>query len=157
MKTSTSASRSSKSGKKNQFIGLRKKIIIFCTAVFAILTFGSCTKKIVFPVSSTLPAAHASAKIKTDKNGNYSIDLTVKHIANPERLTPSRKFYVVWIETSQNGVVNLGQLRISNKLNGSLKTISSFKPISIFITAEDDPATKVHGMNIVLKTDSFDL
>jgi hypothetical protein len=104
-----------------------------------------------------IPAAQGSVKIKSDKNRNYALVLIVKHIAGPERLTPSRKCYVVWMETSQNGIKNLGRLRITDKLNGSLKAISSFKPISIFITAEDVSSVSTPGMDVVLKTDSFNL
>jgi hypothetical protein len=119
-------------------------------AAFAILAFGSCAQKIVFPISSIVPSAQGTTLIKKDKNKNYSIDLTVKHLANPERLTPPRKCYDVWIESSQNGVVNMGQLHITKNMNGSLKTISSFKPNTIFITAEDDPSIKEPGMDVVL-------
>lgn len=137
------------------FNHLKGKIIIFSMALFVAFSFASCAKKIVFPVSTVLPAAEGVVKIKTDKNKNYALELTVRHIAGPERLTPGRKCYVVWMETSENGIKNLGQLRISKKLNGSLETISSFKPTTVFITAEDDASTATPGMDVVLKTNSF--
>lgn len=157
MKTSTFTSPSSKKNIGKRLICLNGKTLIFFMAAFTIFAFGSCAKKIVFPVSPTEPAAQGTILFKTDKNGNYAIDLTVKHLANPDRLTPARKCYVVWIETSQNGVINLGQLHISKNMGGSLKTISSFKPTTIFITAEDDPTTKEPGQETVLRSESFNL
>ena len=157
MKTSTFTSPFSKINLGKRLIHLNGRMLIFFMAAFTILLFGSCAKKIVFPISTAQPAAQGTILFKTDKNKNYAIDLSVKHLANPERLSPARKCYIVWIETTQNGVYNLGQLHISKSMSGSLKTISSFKPTKIFITAEDDPTIKEPGMETVLKSESFDL
>jgi hypothetical protein len=157
MKTSTYTIPISKNNIRKRFILLNGKILIFLMTAITIFVLGSCAKKIVFPVSPTEPAAQGTILFKTDKNKNYAIDLTVKHLANPERLTPARKCYVVWIETAQNGVINLGQLHISKNMGGSLKTNSPYKPNTIFITAEDDPTIKEPGMYTVLRSESFNL
>jgi len=157
MKTSTFNSPVSKNDIVKRIIFLNGKTLIFFMAIFTIFLFGSCAKKIIFPISSVVPAAQGTILFKTDKNSNYSIDLSVKHLASPDRLSPARKCYVVWIETTNNGVINLGQLQISKNMSGNLKTISSFKPTTIFITAEDDPTIKEPGMDIVLRSESFDL
>ena len=129
-------------------------VLISCLIIFSL---GSCAKKIVFPVSTALPAASGSVSIKLDKNKNYAIALNVKHMAGPERLQPAKSNYVVWIETAEKGTINLGRVKISKSLTGSLKAITPFKPIVVFITAEEDPNIKFPGMQVVLKTNSFDL
>ncbi len=157
MKTSTFTSPSSKNNIGKRLIRLSGKTVVFLMAAITILALGSCAKKIVFPISPIVPSAQGTILFKTDKNKNYVIDLTVKHLANPDRLTPARKCYVVWIDTEQNGVINLGQLHISKNMGGSLKTNSPFKPTAIFITAEDDPTIKEPGMDTVLRSESFNL
>lgn len=157
MKTLTFTSQASKNNNGQRLILYKGKIIVFLMAAAIILTLGSCAKKIVFPVSPIVPSAQGTILFKTDKNKNYDINLTVKHLANPDRLTPARKCYVVWIDTEQNGVINLGQLHISKNMGGSLKTNSPFKPTAIFITAEDDPTIKTPGTDTVLRSEPFEL
>jgi len=157
MKTLTFTSPFSKNIIGKRLLRLNGNTLIFFMAAFTLLFFVSCAKKIIFPISQTVPAAQGTILFKKDKNRNYAIDLTVKHLANPDRLTPARKCYVVWIETAQNSVINLGQLHISMNMKGSLKTSSSSKPTTIFITAEDDPTIKEPGLNMVLRSESFNL
>lgn len=112
-------------------------------APFLVIT--SCSRKVAFPISTVLPAAQATVSVKTDKNNNYAVELKVKNMAGPERLTPARNAYVVWMETAQSGTKNLGQLSINRKLEGELKTTTPFRPTRFIITAEDNAATTFPG------------
>ncbi len=121
------------------------------------LIFSSCAKKMSFGVSNVTPAAQGTVKVKTDKNKNYAIDVKIKNLAPADRLTPSKKVYVVWMVTSGNITKNIGQLKssskfLSKKLKANLKTISSFKPDYFFITGEDDAQTQYPGFPVVLST-----
>ena len=107
-----------------------------------------------------MPAAQGSVKVKKDNNNNYSIDLNVIRLADPKRLEPSKNTYVVWIETEENGSKNIGSLNTSSSmfsktLKSSLKTVSPFKPESLFITAEDNADIQYPGYQVVLRTDRF--
>lgn len=120
----------------------------------------SCTKKTPFLVSSVVPAAEGWVKVEIDNNKNYKIELNVKNLADPQRLTPPRNIYVVWIETEQNGQKNIGQLRpegglFSNSVNSSLKTLTPYMPISVFVTAENNINIEYPDHQIVLKTDTL--
>ena len=122
-----------------------------------VVTLGSCSKKTSFMTSSLVPAAEGTVKIKHDKNNNYAIDLDVIRLAEPGRLSPPKNYYVVWVETQQNGVKNIGQLKTSSglfskTLKSSLETVTSFEPREIMITAEDDPAQQYPGSVVVLRT-----
>lgn len=135
---------------------------LFYTALLAFVTFAfaSCAKKIVFSASPIVPAAQGKVKMKQDKNNNYALDIKVTNLAEPERLEPARKYYVVWIETESNGTKNIGQLVsstgfLSKKLKASLEAVTSFKPTRVFITAEDDASIQYPGMQVVLRTDRF--
>lgn len=122
-----------------------------------IFLFTACAKKVTFLNSSVVPSAEGTVSIKQGKNHNYIIDLNVKRLADPARLTPPKAVYVVWMETTQSGVQNIGQLvtstkGISNMLSSSLKTVTPHEPKSFFITAEDDAIGNNPGMTVVLKT-----
>jgi hypothetical protein len=124
------------------------------------LLLPSCATKYAFAISPVVPAAEGSVKVKRDKNDNYNINLSVNRLADPQRLTPSKEFYIVWMETEANGRKNIGHLKtssgmFSNALKSSLQTISSFKPVGFFITAEDNGSAQYPVGQEVLSTKSF--
>ena len=125
--------------------------------LFLTLFLQSCATKYVFNNSFVVPAAEGSVKVKKDKNNNYKVILDVKRLADPSRLNPSKAVYIVWMETAQNGTKNIGQLKtssslLSHELKSSLKTESSSKPVSFFITAEDNAGIQYPEGQEVLRT-----
>lgn len=137
-----------------------RKIIGGALGLFFIFSLASCAKKLNFSTSSIVPAAQGTVKYKKDKNGNYAVRVKLVNLSDPERLQPSKRTYVVWMETNRNGVKNLGQLRstsglFSSTMKGSLSTVTSFRPDSFFITAEDYPDIQYPGQLIVLRTEPY--
>jgi len=63
--------------------------------------------------------------------------------------------YVVWMVTDRETTENIGRINSSNILNVSFEAVSSFQPIKIFITAEENESTQVPDEKIVLTTDNF--
>lgn len=130
------------------------------TAAMMLLFFSSSARKISFQTSTVVPAAEGTVKVKKDKNNNYRVSVAISNLAEPTRLQPSKNTYVVWMDTDNNRIKNIGQINsstgfLSQKLKASFETVSSFKPIKIFITAEDDAAIQYPGMQVVLSTDHF--
>jgi hypothetical protein len=128
-----------------------------CLLFISFLLLQSCATRHTFSTSSVVPAAEGSVKVKKDNNNNFKIDLDVRHLADPKRLSPSREMYVVWLETERDGAKNIGQLNtssglLSNTLKSSLNTVSSFKPTGFFITAEDNATTQYPSDFIILRT-----
>jgi hypothetical protein len=129
-------------------------------ATVVLLLLNSCSKKISFLTSATVPAARGYAKVKKDKNNNYMIQLQISNLAEVKRLQPSRETYVVWMETADQAAKNIGQIKsgsgmLSRKLKASFETVSAIKPTRIFITAEDDAGVQFPGDIIVLSTGGF--
>lgn len=123
-------------------------------------SLSSCTKKIAFLTSSIVPAARGYVYIKTDKNKNNVIDVHLTELAEVQRLQPARQTYVVWMLTDRDITKNIGQIKsstgmMSKQLKASFETVSSFKPVKIFITAEDNADIQYPGSQIVLETDKF--
>jgi hypothetical protein len=138
-----------------RFTTKTRKIFLGFVTVMLMLPFSLQAQKIPFMQSSVVPAADGYVKINTDRNKNYIINISIKNLAKIDRLDPSMKTYVVWMVTDGEETVNIGRINSSNKLNVSFETISSFKPIKIFITAEVNEGTKVPGEKIVLSTNNF--
>lgn len=109
-------------------------LIIFLLAV----ALSSCTPTNKFPVSTVVPAAEITVKEKQQKNGNYELLLVAQNLAEPSRLTPGKKYYVVWLVTERDGTRNIGTLTYKKGNKGELASLTPFKGSEIFITAEDE-------------------
>lgn len=137
-----------------------KKLFVGALAVFMLLTFTSCGKNIAFQNSSIVPAAEGKVSVKKDSNKNYSIGIKISNLAEVTRLQPSKNVYVVWMETEESLVKNIGQIKsdtgfMSSKLKASFETVTSFEPSKIFITAEDNADVQYPGMQLILTTNRF--
>lgn len=134
------------------------KSIKIVALIFSIsFLFISCSHKLVFSTSAIVPAAEGTVKIKHDKNNNYTLDVEVTNLADPSKLQPSKENYVVWMNTERNGVKNIGQLKsssgfFSDTRKASLSTVTPFKPVDIFITAENAVNIQNPQGMVVLRT-----
>jgi hypothetical protein len=137
-----------------------KKIFLGALAIIMLLSFTSCGKNIAFQNSSIVPAAEGKVSLKKDSNKNYSIGIKISNLAEVTRLQPSKNVYVVWMETEESLVKNIGQIKsdtgfMSSKLKASFETVTSFEPSKIFITAEDNADVQYPGMQLILTTNRF--
>jgi hypothetical protein len=146
--------------KATRLNNLKKNILPGIFAMILIFSLFSCATSVTFLNSSVVPAAKGSVKVKTDNNKNYVIQISLSDLAESTRLQPAKLTYIVWMITDRDLTKNIGQLNsskgfMSKQLKGSFKTVSSDKPVKIFITAEDDPAVQYPGTQEVLSTDKF--
>lgn len=128
--------------------------------LFSVVTLVACSHKIGFEPSTVAPAARGNVKVDRDNNGNYSVNLDVRMLAEPERLATPKAAYLVWMDTEQNGTQPLGRLKtddglFSKTLKASLKTTSPYKPRRIYITGEDNATANTPSSFVVLSTTSF--
>ena len=138
---------------------LTQNIFLCLIGIMTIFLFESCARKIAFQASTIVPGAEGTVKVKKDNNSNYTIQVELSNLAEPRKLEPAMKTYVIWMETEQEPVKNIGQINssssfLSKRLKGSFETVSSIKPTRIFITAEDDGTIQYPGTRI-LTTTSF--
>jgi len=103
-----------------------------------ILLMTSCVTVVKFPVSSVIPTAEITAQVKKDKENNYVINITANYLASAQRLSPPKTTYVVWMVTKENNTTNIGQFNGENAKKSTLNTLTPFKPVEIFITAENE-------------------
>ena len=120
----------------------------------------SCSKTVRFQNSTVVPGANASVSLSKDDNKNNRIEMTVTNLADPTRLSPPKKTYVVWMETKADGIKNMGQLisetsYFSSARKATLNTSTPFKPIRFFITAEDNANIQYPSSQLILTTSEF--
>ena len=86
---------------------------------------------------TSIPAAEGTVTFGKGGNGNISIDLTVKYLAPPQKLTPPSNSYVVWVRPNKDSQPqSIGALTVDKNLNGTLKTVTALQSFELFITAE---------------------
>jgi hypothetical protein len=144
-----------------------KQSIYFSLKTFIVgviaLTFVQVSAKaqeVHFRTSTVVPAAEGTVKVSYNKDKGHNIDISILHLASPQRLQPAAKTYIVWMDTEQNGTKNLGEIQsedgfLSKTLKASLKTTTPFKPTRIFITAEDVAAISNPQGQQILTTRTF--
>ena len=104
-----------------------------------ILSVAAWAGEIPLVASSIVPAASGKVSYEHDRNGNIKLHIQTKNLAAPERLTPAKNAYVVWIEPRDGQPQNAGVLKVNNDLDGSFSTTTPSKAFDIKVTAEDSP------------------
>jgi hypothetical protein len=137
---------------------MRKLLLYVVVALVLECFLTACARKMNFARSVVMPSAEGKVKVKKDRNDNYAIDVSVLHLAEPNKLQPPKQAYVVWMHTSDNEVKNIGQLKsssglLSRTLKASLNAVSSSKPTRFFITAEEAADVQYPGLQTVLVTE----
>jgi hypothetical protein len=139
---------------------LTNKIFLGGVALLILFSVDSSAKMVKFLNSTVEPAARGYVKINLDKNRNYSVKISISNLAEVSRLQPSKLNYIVWLVTNDEITMNMGKINsttgfLSKKLKATFETVTSLKPIQIFITAEDDPSRQYPGNQVVLSTNKF--
>lgn len=139
---------------------LLKKIFGGILILSMIVLVTSCATNQSFLSSSVVPAAKGLVKVKKDNNRNYLIKLEIEDLAEVERLQSSKQMYVAWMETEKGIYENLGQLHsstgfFSKQHTASLESVSPYKPVRIFVTAEDVSNVQYPNAMEILTTDKF--
>ncbi|MFT5713752.1 MAG: hypothetical protein ACI9WT_000290 [Flavobacterium sp.] len=139
---------------------ISKKILMALLVLMTAMSYTSCAKKVAFQTSTVVPAARGDVKIKKDDNKNYVIQIELEDLAEVSRLDPPKKAYVVWMETENSMVKNIGQIKsdsnfLSSKLKASFETVTPVKPSRIYITAEDNADVQLPGDQLIMETNKF--
>ena len=132
-----------------------KKMLLGVFTLLIAFSLGSYAQKVPFLTSSVVPAAKGYVKVKSDNDNNYVIKIHLTDLAGIERIQPAKKSYVAWMVTDREITKNIGRLNSSDNLNVDFETVSSFKPVQIFITAEVDESAQYPDAQVVLTTDKF--
>lgn len=114
------------------------RTIKILTIIGLVALMTSCATTAKFPVSQVTPAADITVKTKKQGKPNYLVTITANSFAASQRLTPSKKYYVVWVLSDGGVTRNVGHFTHKNEVKATYKASFPYKPVEIFITAEDE-------------------
>ena len=105
----------------------------------------SAATKLPLGSSPQIPAAQGKVGLKSTKNGNVEIKLSVKHLAPPGRITPGATVFVVWVRglAPFAEAQNLGALRVDKNLDGKLTAVTAMSSFDLFLTCEQSQTVTV--------------
>ncbi len=87
--------------------------------------------------SPDLPAAEGKAWFGKTQNDNVWVNVEVKHLAHPDKLTPPGNVYVVWTRANKDAEAqNIGALVVGPNLTGLLRSDTALHSFDLFVTAE---------------------
>jgi len=121
--------------------------VLICLA-FATVAWGREDRLIN---TGTAPAAEGKVTTNADRNGNTNVEVNVKHMATPQKLTPAKQDYLVWVQPRGKEAELLGALRVNSNLEGSMKATTPIKDFDIFITAEDNIKPDAPSSMVILR------
>ncbi len=127
--------------------------ILALAALVATFVAGPLTaaaQHLVMAPSTVIPSAEIKLDLGKDQNGNTTVDLKAKHLAQPANLTPPKSVYVVWVQSDDQTPERKGQLVVNKDLSGELKFVTPDQHFQLFITAEDNAnAASPQGTEVI--------
>ena len=104
----------------------------------AVAAHGCGGKSIPLSIDPAIPAAQGQLKVGTTQNGNTKLELSIEHLAPPDRISSSASVYVVWVRSHEAEAqpVNLGGLTVNDNLEGEIVAITPLRNFALFVTPE---------------------
>lgn len=119
---------------------MKNRLISVVAVSLLVLSNVSCfgPRKIQLTAAPEIPAAQSYVKVSATENGNTKIDLSVQHMATPDRVTPGTSIYVVWVRGNESNArsQNIGALKVDGDLNANLTAVTPLRSFELFVTAE---------------------
>ncbi len=111
----------------------------------------ACRSSVKLEASPMVPSARGEVGVGEDRNGNVTVDLRVKHLAEPARLTPPKQAYVVWVVPRGEPPISKGQLVVDQNLDGRIRLISPHRYFEVLVTAEESTLPERPSDQVVLR------
>jgi hypothetical protein len=113
---------------------------------------GGCAKKVRFRPLPLAGKGTATAKVELTYDRNKNLEVKLSGVPEPAALKPGYTRYVLWAATpDRRHVVNIGQLRVDEKMNAKIDTLTPLRSFILFITAESSGDVMTPGPDMVFE------
>ena len=107
-------------------------------AVLSLLSGCAGPSQVRLTGNSDIPGAEGLVTTSTSNDGNTKLDITVKHLAPPEKVEPGASVFMVWVRGLEGGAqaASQGALIVNSDLSGEMETVTPLRSFDLFITPE---------------------
>lgn len=117
----------------------------------AVLASG-CAKRVRFQPLPLAGKGTATAKVELTYNRNNTLEVKLSGVPQPSALKPEYTRYVLWAETPDHKhIVNIGQLRVDEKMKAAIDTLTPLRRFILFITAESSGDVMTPGPDMIFQ------
>ena len=107
--------------------------------------------------SPRVPAAQGAVSVKDGGNGNVKLEVSVKHMAPPDKVATGASSYVVWLKPLATGneneaPQNMGALAVNKDQEGEFNTTTAYRQFDLFVTAEPEAGSSAPTGEQLLST-----
>ena len=126
---------------------------IVALALLLILLSSGCAKRIRFDALPQAQGGKATGRVELTYDRNNTMEVKLENVPDPSTLNPQYTRYVLWVATpDRQHTVNVGQLRVDEKKNAAIKTLTPLRNFILFITAEPQGDAKTPGPDVIFQT-----
>jgi len=101
------------------------------------LLAAGCAKNVRFTALPLAKGGKANVKVELTYDRNNTLEVKLEGMPEPSSLKAEYTRYVLWAATpDRQDIVNIGQLRVDEEKNATIKTLTPFRTFRLFITAE---------------------
>lgn len=118
-----------------------RRLSLFClllVAVGAVIAGCAGPSQVRLTGNPDIPGAEGVVTTSTTDDGNTKLDISVKHLAPPEKVEPGASVFMVWVRGLEGGAqaVSQGALVVNSDLKAGMETVTPLRSFELFITPE---------------------
>ena len=130
---------------------VRQRAAVVTLAMLAVLASG-CTKRVKFRPLPLAGKGTATAKVELTYDRNNTLEVKLSGVPDQATLKPGYSRYVLWAATpDRRHIVNIGQLRVDEKMNAEINTLTPLRSFILFITVETAGDVMMPGPDVIFE------
>lgn len=115
---------------------MKKAKVIWMCFLTGMMAMGCATEE-KLQGTAMAPAAKGTVTADRGSGGNTDLEVEVKHLAQPEKVSAGATDYVVWIQPEgAQSFQNVGVLEIDDDLEGEYETTIPYEKFRVVVTPE---------------------
>ena len=132
---------------------MRRRYPLFVLPMLLSLA-SACAANAVLLGSKSVPGARGDVKVSKTDNGNSQVVVKVEHLAPPGQVLEGATSYVVWVQNIDHATPpqNVGEIKVTDNLEGTLKTLTTLPTFDLTVTPETSPQVVTPANPPVLST-----
>lgn len=132
--------------------GTSQKIIRW-VVFLVILGGGGCAKRVRFDALPLARNGIATARVELTYDRNNTLEVKLSGVPEPSALNPQYTRYVLWAAPpDRQHAINIGQLRVDERKNAEITTLTPLRNFILFITAEPAGDVMTPGPDTIFET-----